>query len=382
MSKEKNNIPAFIGFKKDKKAENENEEVFTKEVLDSGNKIMTKTVESNEDITAADSLNKVLKQCKIDKNLWSVDDFNVKQLSGGNFLWTVYFKKSKSNNEIDLDKVILDLCKISPDVELKEYDKKESGLLAEIIIADHHWGKLTTKEETGEEYNVKIASKIFKDAIDYKINELGKHSLEKIVFVTGNDAIHTDSFITNTTTAGTNQDSDGKLYETFREASKVIIESINKLQKLAPVDCILIHGNHGRMGEFYLGEVLTAYYHNNPNVTIDNKNISRKYYKFGTVLISYLHGDGIKLDSIPIVMASENPKDWGTAKYKYAKLAHFHHQKILTNEISGTLIEVAPTLCTSDRWHKDKGFCSNIRSSVTSIYSKDKGLINKIYYNL
>lgn len=340
------------------------------------------TIESKEDYRKADSLDKVLRSCKVDENEWETKDFSVKELANGNFLWTVRFKKKLI--PFNLEKAVVDLCKLSPKVELKKYpDKnKEDGVMVEILIADHHWGKLTTKEETGEDYNLKIATKIFKDAVDYNIRQILKHNVDKIIFVTGNDIIHTDNFTNNITTAGTPQDSDGKLYETFREVTKVLIESINKLQNIAPVDCVLVHGNHSRMGEFYLGEVLYAYYYNNPNVRVDNTNRSRKYYRYGNSLITYLHGDSIKLADLPIIMASENSKEWGTAKYRYAKLGHFHHQKMMVNEISGTIVEIVPTLCHSDKWHKDKGFGSNIRSSVTSIYSKTNGLINKIYYNL
>jgi len=326
------------------------------------------------------SLDSVLNQCNINSNKWDVKDFDVKQSSRGEYLWTVHFKEGKTLN--DLKSIIDDIKKISPSFPKRESLKfEEEPILAEINCADLHIGKLCWKDETGNNYDIKTAVKIFNEAIDYKINQLKKYPVERILFPIGNDFYQVDNY-ENTTTAGTRQDVDSRYVKMFREGSKLIIETIKRLEEIAPVDVVVVCGNHARLSEFLLGEVLAAYYLNNENVSIDNDPTARKYYKYGKNLIGYAHGDDIKLLDLPMIMASECPKDWGNTKYRYFKTGHFHHQKIILNEVSGCIIEIVPSLSGIDSWHKRRGYSSNIRSAITALYDKNKGLVGKIYFNL
>lgn len=324
------------------------------------------------------SLDEVLAKCEINKNNWDVDGFNVKELSSGNFLWNVYFKKSKNSQEAkDLLKNIIP----APFVEKNIYEGKENGLLAELNLADFHIGKLCWGEETGNNYDIKTAIKIFRDAIDYKIFQLKKYPIERILFPVGNDFFQVDN-LQNTTTAGTQQDVDSRYGKMFREGTKLIIETIERLQKIAPVDVMVTAGNHDKMSIFFLGEILEIYYQNNPNVSVDTSLLPRKYYKFGKNLLGFTHGNDIKLVDLPMIMAVESPKWWGETKYRFVKCGHFHHQKMILNEVSGIIVEIMPSLSGCDAWHKGRGYTGNIRSAVTAIYDKEMGLVGKIYFNL
>lgn len=324
------------------------------------------------------SLDEVLSKCEIDKNNWNVDDFNVKELSGGKFLWNVYFKKSKNCQDVkDLLKNIIP----APFVEKRTYEDKENSLLAELNLADFHIGKLCWQDETGNNYDIKTAIKIFRDAIDYKIFQLKKYPIERILFPVGNDFFQVDN-LQNTTTAGTQQDVDSRYGKMFRDGTKLIIETIERLQAIAPVDVLVTAGNHDKLSIFFLGEILEIYYQNNPNVTVDTSLLPRKYYKYGKNLLGFTHGNDIKLIDLPMIMAVESPKWWGETKYRFVKCGHFHHQKMILNEVSGIVVEIMPSLSGTDSWHKNKGYTGNIRSAITALYDKEMGLVGKIYFNL
>lgn len=324
------------------------------------------------------SLDEVLEKCQVDLKNWNVDDFNVKELSGGKFLWNVYFKKSKNCQEInDLLKNIIP----APFVGKNKYEEKENGVLAELNLADFHIGKLCWAEETGHNYDIKTAIGIFRDAINYKIAQLKKYPVEKILFPVGNDFFQVDN-LQNTTTAGTQQDVDSRYGKMFREGTKLIIESIERLREIAPVDVLITPGNHDKLSIFFLGEILEIYYQNNENVNVDTSLLPRKYYKYGKNLLGFTHGNDIKLADLPMIMAVESPKWWGETKYRFVKCGHFHHQKMILNEVSGIIVEIMPSLSGTDSWHKNKGYTGNIRSAVTAIYDKEMGLVGKIYFNL
>ncbi len=332
-----------------------------KEIFPSKSNSIIETLKISE---PGGSLDEVLTKCEINKNNWDVDDFNVKELASGTFLWNVYFKKSKNCQDVkDLLKNIIP----APFVEKNKYEEKENSLLAEVNLADFHIGKLCWEEETGNNYDIKTAVKIFRDAVDYKIFQLKKYPIEKILFPVGNDFFQVDN-LQNTTTAGTQQDVDSRYGKMFREGTKLIIETIERLQKIAPVDVMVTAGNHDKMSIFFLGEILEIYYQNNPNVSVDTSLLPRKYYKYGKNLLGFTHGNDIKLVDLPMIMAVETPKWWGETKYRFVKCGHFHHQKMILNEVSGIIVEIMPSLTGTDSWHKNKGYTGNIRSAITALF--------------
>ena len=371
MSKKLTINPAFVKKFIDKMTGKDKEERVNREII----KV------SNEEVLEEPSLNsleKVLTDCNIKRSSWDVTSFNTKQTVGGDYLWTVYFKKGKDLENIK--EIIRDIVKVGS-VPTKQYKNNNDKLLAEINLADVHVAKLSWALETDHDYDIKIATKIFRDAIDYKIAQLQKYEIDRILFPIGNDFYHIDN-LDGMTTAGTRQDVDSRYAKMFREGSKLIIETINKLQNIAPVDVLVVCGNHARLSEFLLGEVIDAYYHDNSNVTIDNSPQSRKYYRWGNNLLGFAHGDDIKLVDLPLIMASERAKDWGQNKNHFIKCGHFHHQKMILNEVSGCVVEIVPSLSSTDSWHKKKGYVNNLRSAITALYDKENGLVTKIYYNL
>jgi hypothetical protein len=53
-------------------------------------------------------------------------------------------------------------------------------------------------------------------------------------------------------------------------------EVIDKCASIAPVDVIIIPGNHDEERTFYMGDALACRYEGNPNVTVDNSPKTRK----------------------------------------------------------------------------------------------------------
>jgi hypothetical protein len=325
------------------------------------------------------SLDEVLKTCSIDQKLWKVEDFSVKQLSCGDFIWTVYFKKNVT--EVNFEAFKQELKSLSPVCPKINYPRENKDLLWECAIFDAHIGKLSYAPETGSNYDVKIASKIYADAVDFSIANARKFKIEKIIFPIGQDFLHVDGK-TDETTAGTRQDTDGRSTKVFVTARKLLIASIEKLKTIAPVDVICTPGNHEENSMFHLGDCLECRYWNDENVTIFNDPRSRKYYQWGKNLIGYVHGDKTKINDLAVLMATESPKIWSQTKYRYWRLGHYHHQKLYVDEKSGVIIEVLPSISAADSWHSTQGYTENIRGAVSSMFDKEHGLIGKFYFNL
>jgi hypothetical protein len=323
------------------------------------------------------SLDQTLRSCNVDESKWAVDHYTIEENTRG-YNFKIYLKKKEFLGQTlpELKKELSQLCSVSP---APKYKTKQNGLLLEFAPFDLHWGKLAWAEETGEHYDMKQATLALNKSIDYTIQMASKFEISKIVFPFGNDFFQIDNE-QNTTTAGTRQDTDSRFKKILREGRKLIINTIEKLKKVAPVDVIIVSGNHGGISEFMLGDLLEVKYENDKYVNVNNSPTSRKYYTFGKNLIGYTHGDQEKIVDLVGIMATEKPKEWGNSKHRTWHLGHMHMMQ--AKEMQGVKIEWLPSLSASDAWHSKKGYVNNTRGVVSSIFDKEMGLVNKIYFNL
>ena len=257
------------------------------------------------------------------------------------------------------------------------YPTIDDGHMAEISIPDLHLGKCSTPGETGETYTPEIACQMFLTVFDDLLKQVIKaYSIERLVVPIGNDFLTTDN-IRKTTTRGTPQDTQGSFNEHFRMGWKILREAIDKARAVAPVDIIVVPGNHDSIASFVLGEVLAAHYRTTPDVSIHNKSDQpRKYLRYGDVLLGYAHGHAEKSRSLPMLMATEVPKEWGQSRHREIHLGHMHHTRdthyLGTNEIDGVILRVIPSLSASDRWHAAKGYRAQ-RAALAFVYHPTAG---------
>jgi predicted phosphodiesterase len=287
------------------------------------------------------------------------------------------------------EEFINDIKKLSPKIEKISYRQNvnKEPLLLELNIFDLHLGKIAWSEETNHEYNLEIASDIFNRCIEEFIDETSNKNIERIVFPIGNDFFNSDkSYPFNSTTKGTPQEEDARWQKTFRLGRQLLVEAINKLQQIAPVDVIMVPGNHDFERNFYLGDSLEGWFYNNENVTVDNSANPRKYYKYGEVLIGYTHGNEEKVTDLPLIMANEKPNDWALSTFREFHLGHEHRKKEIkfksTEEYQGVIIRYFNSLSATDSWHHKRGYVGAKRSAEALLWDKTKGLKNNLYFTI
>lgn len=287
-------------------------------------------------------------------------------------------------NEKEVNKDILGIFKRNakdfapkyPDIKLPEANE---DLMLEVSLFDHHFGKRCWEDETGGKYDLNVAVKLYREAIANSINLIKDNNVGKVLLVVGNDLFNSDN-LDYTTTKGTPQQDDGTWQQSFEAASNILVESIDRLSEHAHVHVLVVPGNHDFQRTYYLGCYLEAWYHNNKNVYVDNKPNPRKYFKFGKCLLGFTHGDKEKIDDLPLLMATEQPKMWATAKYREWHLGHFH--KTRTDEKMGVVTRILPSLAGTDSWHHSKGYVGNIKASHSYLWDKKTGLKAIHQYNV
>jgi hypothetical protein len=261
-----------------------------------------------------------------------------------------------------------------------ERPARTTGNLLELNLPDHHIGKLAWGKETGyDDYDVKIAERVFDEALAALIDRTASLDYDRIVLVVGNDLLHADNK-QGTTTKGTQVTTDSRYPKTFQTARRMIVRAVERLRGIAPVDVVIVPGNHDELSAWCLGDSLESWFHACPDVAVDNAPTMRKYYQWGHCLLMWTHGDNGKLENYPLLMASEKPEMWGATLYREAHTGDKHQRRLI--ELHGVAVRILPTLCATDDWHSKHQFVGNIRCAEAYIWNKDEGLVGTAVYTV
>ena len=256
---------------------------------------------------------------------------------------------------------------------LKRQNTSEGHLLI-VDPADIHIGKLCTAFETGEEYNQQIAVKRVLEGVEGIIQKSSGWNIDKVVFVAGNDVLHTDT-PRRTTTSGTFQDTDGMWYENFMIATKLYIQVIERLMTIADVHVMYDPSNHDYTNGFFLAQVIKAHFNNSKNITFDVSISHRKYFVYGLNLIGTTHGDGAKAQDLPMLMAQESV-DWGSTKHRYWYTKHLHHK--VSKDYHGVCVETLRSPSGTDSWHHRNGYQHAQKAIEGFIHCKKNGQVARL----
>jgi len=293
---------------------------------------------------------------------------------------SLFFKnpnfKVEELNEIQRikDECIKEVKKYAPKYHAIETIKSEDTHLLVIDIADLHIGKLATAFETGEDYNSQIAVKRAKDGLQGILNKAKGFNIDKVLFVAGNDILHTDN-TKRSTTAGTPQDTDGMWYENFIMAKNLYIELLEKLMSFADVEVVYNPSNHDLTHGFFLMQLIEAHFANS-TINFNVNLLHRKAFKYGNNLIGTTHGDGAKIENLPLLLATEFPILWSETKHRYIYSHHVHHKT--SKDFIGVTFETLRSPSGSDSWHHKNGYTGVPRAVEGYIHHKDFGQIARL----
>jgi len=339
--------------------------------------------------TVIKSLKDALKSAKVDLLVWDVErhvvntwttsaknnDGELEQIT--NYQVKVWLKKkdaSLSGIPVALEELLRTIK--SPKREPIAAKKLVNPHLLEISIVDHHFGKLAWHGETNNDYDLKIAERVYANAVDVLLSRGKGFDVEQILFPVGSDFLHING-LAPLTANGTHQDVDGRMPKIFDVALASVIRAIDRCAAVAPVHVLWVPGNHDRETSYYLLKVLEAWFRNDKRVTVDASTTSRKYYKYGTNLLGFTHGDEERKGSLPLIMASERPQDWANTTFREWHLGHLHKSKetkYVTADSEGAVRErILPSLCGTDAWHYRKGYVQGNKAAEAYLYSKEHG---------
>jgi len=282
--------------------------------------------------------------------------------------------------------LINDIKKHKPNYKTIQYKKNPKGFLFEPDMPDIHFGKLCWNQESGDNYDIKIAKEMALEHLNSLVNQANNYDIDRILFPIGNDFFNTDN-PEDTTTRGTPQQQDIRFKKMFKKGRELCVSMIDMLSAIAPIDIKIIVGNHDTNTAFFLGDSLECWYNGHKSIAVDNLPVKRKYYSYGKNLIGLTHGYYEKLNELPLIMATEQPKLWAESTCKEWQTGDKHHKKeirtsMLQHEQMGVMVRILRSISGNDTWHFDKGYIGQNRMAEGFIRHKEKGLICQFNSNI
>ncbi len=262
-------------------------------------------------------------------------------------------------------------------------NRSADSLLLEVSIFDLHLGKLCWAPEVGRNYDQKISQSAFTESLESLLKRVKGFPIERILFPVGNDFFNVDN-AAKLTNAGTPQDEDARWQKSFITGRKLMVEAIHRLRTIAPVDVVMVAGNHDTERIFYLGDVLSGWFSKTAGVTVNNEPSLRKYYQFGKCMIGFTHGKEEPHKNLPLIMATEQAHMFAATDFREMHLGHWHHKKEIhfqpVEEYNGIRVRIIPSLCPSDAWHKMKGY-NGLRAAEAFLWDKKHGCVGSFSFS-
>jgi hypothetical protein len=247
-------------------------------------------------------------------------------------------------------------------------------LLNQYTVTDLHFGMLAWGEETGADYDLKIAEKLLLDWFSAAIRmspDAGTAVLAQL-----GDLLHHDAKASVTPAHGHVLDADSRLQKMIRVAIKTMRQVIRMLlEKHERVHVIMADANHDEAGGAWLREMFAAVYENEPRVTVDTSPNTYYAIQHGLTALFYHHGHKKKFKDVDTVFAGRFREIYGSTKFAYGHTGHLHSDEMISTNLMK--VERHETLAAPDAYAANGGWLSG-RSAKVITYHKRFGEVGRI----
>lgn len=268
---------------------------------------------------------------------------------------------------------IRDLCETIPAAPMIAAPRSfDSEYLNLIPMGDPHFGLMSWRPETGEDFDLAKAEEITFAAVDKLVARAAPAGIGMLLNL--GDYFHADDS-SNRTPHGQNQlDVDGRFQKVASVGFRAMLRCIERM--LETHEQVIVRnnpGNHDPHQALMLNVAVEARFHDNPRVFVDPSPSKFYYYRFGKTLIGSTHGDTAKMTELPLIMARDAKHDWAASDYRVWHVGHFHHnQRLSQKDMVGCEVETHRTLAASDAWHHAEGYRS-LRDMKLISYHREYG---------
>ncbi|EHE6890145.1 winged helix-turn-helix domain-containing protein [Salmonella enterica subsp. enterica serovar Typhimurium] len=282
-----------------------------------------------------------------------------------------------AERQVELMRAVIDGMKsdITP-VSVVPPPKKRLNekLLNLYTVSDFHLGMLAWADESGDDWDMKIAEDLFSKWFDAAFQKAPDAGVGVINLL--GDFAHFDSLDAVTPSSGHVLDADTRYQKLVRYMIRMVRRVVNMaLVKHKSVRLLIVQGNHDESGMIWLAEMFNTLYDNEPRVFVDTSPDVYKMVRHGKTTLFFHHGHKARFDAIEPVMIAKFRKAFGESVYSYAHVGHLHHQKIV--ESRNMVVEQHRTLAAKDAYASRGGWMSG-RSANVITYSAEYGEVARL----
>ena len=243
-----------------------------------------------------------------------------------------------------------------------------------IQVGDAHLGMLAHAAEVGENFDLKIAERELRGAIDQLVDEMPP--CERAVLNDLGDATHYENYAGTTEASGHALDFDGRFPKMIDVYVDTMLHLVDRLlTKVKVLDVIINQGNHSRTNDIWMAKLIRRLYQHTGRVNVLPNESVFIAYRMGKTLVMVHHSDKTKPGQLPAVMANDFSKDWGETEFHYIDVGHVHHRSVAKDQ-NGAVVESWNHLAAADKYAHDGGW-RNSQSISVVLRSKSYGEIGR-----
>lgn len=263
---------------------------------------------------------------------------------------------------------------IKPEKALSAPPFTLANLLNCYVITDYHLGMNAWGEETGADWDMKIAEDTLVAWFSAAIAQSPDARMG--VFAQLGDFLHWDGIQAVTPTSGHVVDADTRFQKLVRVAISVIRRVTSMLlQKHERVILLMAEGNHDLASSMWLRELFAVLYSDEPRIEVVTRPDPYYCVEHGLTSLFFHHGHKKRMDSLETVFISKYREVFGRTRHSYAHTGHLHHN--VTRETNTMQIEQHRTLASPDS-HASRGGWMSGRDAKVITYHAEHGEVGRI----
>ncbi|MGF0520552.1 oxidoreductase [Agrobacterium pusense] len=245
----------------------------------------------------------------------------------------------------------------------------EEDLLNQFVVTDSHFGMLAHREETGADYDLRLAEQLLLDWFTAAV--AGAPQAHTAVLAQLGDLLHHDALESVTPAHKHVLDADSRLHKVVRVVIRTLRRVVDMLlQKHKHVHVVMASGNHDPASSVWVRELLATIYENEPRVSVDTSPMLYYAYKWGDTALFYHHGHKRGVAQVDATLAGMFREMFGASKYAFAHVGHLHSDEGRKSALM--YVERHETLAAPDAYAAGGGWLSG-RSAKVITYSRRFG---------
>lgn len=262
-----------------------------------------------------------------------------------------------------------------PKVEPVALERAGDDLLLNLfLITDYHIGMLAWGEETGENWDIKIAEDVLVAWFQRAI--IQSPPAKTAVFCQLGDFLHWDGMDAVTPEHKNLLDADTRFQKLVRVAIRVLRRVIAiLLTQHEHVHVIMAEGNHDPASSVWLRELFVLMFEDEPRISIDRNPDPYYVYEHGRTALFFHHGHLAKIERVDSIFAGKYRDVYGRARHSFAHVGHKHCAEV--RESSLMIVEQHRTLSAPDAYASRHGFISG-RDAQVITYHREFGDVGRV----